>query len=405
MLEWTIIGGGPQGLHIASALLQRAGVSPAGLRIVDPHAELMAAWNARARTVAMTHLRSPSVHNVDSDPWSLLRFSESWTAPDSVAAFAAPYSRPSTALFDAHAQAVIERLGLSAMHVRGTACHLVPRDAGWQVHLADGRELGAKRVVLALGPGGTQRVPVWARPHLDAPQRWLQHVFDPSFDLDERTHLHRVAIVGGGISAAQLANRLCEFGRQVWLVSPHRLRRMQFDSSPQWLGPAKMARFSKQKDLAVRRKQIDRARRPGTITKEVEQALRRHVRSGSIKPVYGKVRGVFALEDRRVLGLPKPVEVDAVALATGFEGLPGASLLSSLDPSRFPRAGCGTPMLDARLHWGHGLYLSGALAELQLGPVARNIAGGLRAAERLVPIAKEESSVSQGGRAGCPATG
>lgn len=162
---------------------------------------------------------------------------------------------------------------------------------------------------------------------------------------------------------------------------------MQFDSSPQWLGPAKMARFSKETDVAVRRKLIDRARRPGTMTKEVEQALRRNVREGLVTLVHGTVRGVFALENRRVLGLPKPLEVDAVALATGFEGLPGASLLRSLDPERFPRADCGTPLVDAQLQWSHGLYLAGALAEVQLGPVARNIAGGLRVAERLVPVA------------------
>ncbi|MGH1343571.1 MAG: FAD/NAD(P)-binding protein [Nannocystales bacterium] len=390
MLEWLIIGGGPQGLHIAAALLEKAGLSPAGLRILDPHAGLMEAWNRRASTVAMSHLRSPSVHNVDADPWSLERFAESWAPRGDVAAFAPPYSRPSTALFDAHARAVVARFGLSALHVQGAAHELVPGVDGWRVGLEEGRSLQAKRVVLALGLGGTERVPPWARPHLGAPQRWLQHVFDPNFDLVARTHLHRVAVVGGGISAAQLANRLCEAGRRVWLVSPHRLRRMQFDSSPQWLGPAKMARFSKQDDLSVRRRQIDRARRPGTMTKEVEQVLRRHVRQGSAELVYGKVRGVFALEDRRVLGLPKPLEVDAVALATGFEGLPGAGLLRSLDPERFPRAGCGTPIVDAQLQWADGLYLSGALAELQLGPVALNIAGGLRAAERLVPVAKAE---------------
>lgn len=201
MLEWLIIGGGPQGLHIASALLEKANVSPSAVRILDPHPELMEAWNRRARTVAMSHLRSPSVHNVDADPWSLQRFSKSWTPPKDVSAFAPPYSRPSTALFAAHAQSVIERLGLRAKHVQGTACALVPRAEGWEVSLAQGRVLNARRVVLALGPDGTQRVPSWARPHLDAPQRWLQHVFDPRFDLESRTHLHRVAVIGGGISA------------------------------------------------------------------------------------------------------------------------------------------------------------------------------------------------------------
>ena len=136
----------------------------------------------------------------------------------------------------------------------------------------------------------------------------------------------------------------------------------------------------------------------------MEQALRRSVGKESVKLIYGKVRGVFALEDRRVLGLPRPLEVDAVALATGFEGVPGGSLLRSLDPERFPRADCGTPILDAQLQWNHGLYLGGALAEIQLGPVARNIAGGLRVAERLVPVAKAGTSLPRGATAGSAST-
>ncbi len=386
-MEWLIIGGGPHGLHIAASLLQKAGVPPDRLRILDPHPVLMQAWNTRAHRVGMSHLRSPSVHNVDVDPWSMQRFAEGWTPPqDAAATFSPPYSRPSTAVFAAHAEAVIERLGLDGLHVRGCARTLELHGEGWNVGLHAGA-LAARRVILALGPAGTQRVPAWAVSHLHDARRWVQHVFDPTFDLDARPQLRRVAVIGGGISAAQLATRLAGEGRKVWLVSPHRLRRMQFDSSPQWLGPAKMAGFSKEPDMAVRRRLIDRARRPGTVTKEVDQALRRAVRGGSVSIVIGEVRGVFSLSDRHVLGLRTPIEVDGVALATGFGGLPGGPLLECLDPELFPRAACGTPVVDARLHWGHGLYAAGALAELQLGPVARNIAGALRAAERLVPVA------------------
>lgn len=44
----------------------------------------------------------------------------------------------------------------------------------------------------------------------------------------------------------------------------------------------------------------------------------------------------------------------------------------------------GYPVLDARLRWAPGLYASGGLAELRLGPVARNLIGARRAAERLL---------------------
>ncbi|MEM6296516.1 MAG: FAD/NAD(P)-binding protein, partial [Myxococcota bacterium] len=402
-LRWLIIGGGPQGVHIAAALQAGASVAPNELRIVDPGDSLLEVWNQRAATVGMSHLRSPAVHHVDADPWSLHRFAESWTPDDAVSPFAGPYARPSTTLFAAHASAVIEARGLDALHVRASATALRPMSGalGWTVELDDGEALTARRVVLALGSGGTQRIPAWARPHLEDPAAWVQHVFDPGFDLDARRHFRRVAIIGGGISAAQLAVRLAGQGRMVSVVSPHRLRRAQFDSDSQWLGPAKMRAFSKERDMARRRAMIEGARRPGTMTKEVHRALRAQVAKGRVRLVEDTVRGVFALPNARVLGLRRPLEVDAVVLATGFEGQPGAPFLAGLCPEQFPRARCGTPCVDAHLEWGHGLHVAGALAELQLGPVARNIAGGRRAAERLVPLAIAERDVTRRAPA-CP---
>lgn len=390
MARWLIIGGGPHGIHIAVALLHKAEVPADAIRILDPEVALAAAWSRRAAAVAMSHLRSPSVHNVDASPWSLQEFAQGWTPTDDAPLFAAPYSRPSTALFAAHCQAVVARDGLDTMHVQGRASRLSSSAHGWTVHCEDERVLEAERVVLALGSGGTERVPAWAAPYMTAPTRWLQHVFDPTFDLDERPQMGRVAVIGGGISAAQLAVRLANLGRRVSLVTPHPLRRAQFDSSPKWLGPAKMRSFSREASVDARRTLIDRARRPGTLTRDVERALRGAMDRGRVRVIEGRVRGVMLLDGRYVLGLPKPVEVDAVALATGFEGVPGDALLSELCPERFPRAACRTPIVNAHLEWNDGLHVAGALAELQLGPVARNIAGALRAAERLVPIAQSD---------------
>jgi len=399
--EWLIVGGGPIGVHVAAALRMQAGLPRGSVGIVDPEPTLMASWNRRAAAVGMTHLRSPSVHHVDVDPWSLQRFAEDWTPTDAQPAFAPPYSRPSTALFAAHSAAVIERLGLSGVHhcVRVEALGAAPE--GWTADCSDGASLRARRVVLALGSSGTERIVPWARSFIADPERWLQHVFDPRFDLDLRPQLERVAVIGGGISAVQVANRLASQGRRVTIVTPHRLRRSQFDSSPQWLGPAKMAGFSRVDDLATRRRMIDRARRPGTITRDVERTLRAHRQAGRIDVVVERVRGVYALPGRRVLGLSTELEVDAVALATGFSGMPTLPRFEGLAEDALPRARCGTPVVDAQLQWARALYVTGALAELQLGPIARNIAGGRRAAERLVPLAARELRASVSGISPC----
>jgi hypothetical protein len=55
-------------------------------------------------------------------------------------------------------------------------------------------------------------------------------------------------------------------------------------------------------------------------------------------------------------------------------------------PALTPDDLAGTWSMRCRpsLEWADGLLVSGALAELELGPIARNIAGARAAGERLV---------------------
>ena len=43
-----------------------------------------------------------------------------------------------------------------------------------------------------------------------------------------------------------------------------------------------------------------------------------------------------------------------------------------------------TPLLSKNLEWYPQFYVSGPLAELEIGPIARNISGARHAAERIV---------------------
>lgn len=80
-------------------------------------------------------------------------------------------------------------------------------------------------------------------------------------------------------------------------------------------------------------------------------------------------------------------EVDRVVLATGFRGgIPSEELFSHLAESlQLPRASDGYPIVDQSLSWTDRLFLSGAPAELELGPPARNIIGAHLAGRRIVP--------------------
>ncbi|MEX1364259.1 MAG: FAD/NAD(P)-binding protein [Nannocystaceae bacterium] len=391
MLPWLIVGGGPHGVHVAVSLLT-AGVRPQDLAIVDPHAQLLENWTVCTRRTGMTHLRSPSVHHLDMDPWSLRHFAARWRRPESCQEpLRAPYSRPALPLFQDHSRFVIERYGLHERLERGVVRALRPQADG-SLRVETGRsELEAQRVVLALGGDGAQAWPSWSRAVREARSDRIQHVFDPGFTLDYREDFRSVAVVGGGVTGAQLALRLRRLGKRVTVVCRHRLRRQQFDSDPTWLGPAKMRSFARLEDPSQRRRVIDASRHRGSMPAEVHRELRAAIRKREIRSLRSAVRGCIALQRGVVLGLQSgAIEVDAVALATGFAGMPGERLLAGLAvEDGFARAPCGTPLVDRRLHWHANVYCAGALAELELGPVARNIAGARRAGERLATVVSQ----------------
>ena len=99
-----------------------------------------------------------------------------------------------------------------------------------------------------------------------------------------------------------------------------------------------------------------------------------------------RVRGagcLLSINDREVLA-------DVVLLATGFEAQrPGGVLVDSvIERLGLECAGCGYPVVDEDLRWGRGLFVTGPLAELELGPAARNIHGARLAGKRLVAVAR-----------------
>ncbi len=74
-----------------------------------------------------------------------------------------------------------------------------------------------------------------------------------------------------------------------------------------------------------------------------------------------------------------------MVLATGFERTrPGAWLEPTIERLGLRQSSCGYPVVDRALRWHPRIHVTGALAELELGPAARNIAGARMASERLL---------------------
>ena len=383
MLDWLVVGGGVHGTHLSLSLLQRNKVRPERLRVLDPHPAPLHAWRKRCAATGMTHLRSPGVHHLDMGPASLRRFAGRRRRPRG--AFRQPYDVPSLDLFRRHCDHLVHTHGLEGLRLQGSARGLELREDSVRVEVDSGG-LEARRVVLALGPA-RPRWPEWARDAAAAGAP-VQHAFGTAATEPPAGEL---VVLGGGLSAAQVALRLAE-GRpgRVTLLTRHDWRVALFDADPTWIGTG-LRRFQQISCLERRRAQIRSARRAGSITPHDYHRFRRAERRGDVRRQLGEVASWGHVESELRLRLVGGEELRCagVVLATGFcDEQPGSEWLRQpAEEAGLPCAPCGTPRVDKLLRWHPRLHLAGSLAELELGPAARNIVGARLAAERLSRLA------------------
>ena len=387
MLDWLILGGGVHGTLISRALVGEAGCDPDRVRVLDPHPEPLQRWTECTANVGMDYLRSSLVHHLDEAPLSLERFSRG--RRDSGPSLRGQYRRPSLALFNDHCRAVIERWGLRSLRIEGCALDLRRRDGHFEVETDNGA-LEARRVILALG-ASEPRWPDWAS-QLRAGGAVVHHVFDSGFHLDQLPDWRRLTVIGGGISALQTAESLIrDRGRRVQLISRHPMRVFDFDTDSTWLGPRRLRSFDRLQSPDERRSAITEARHRGSSPPGVERRFRRAVERQALDVTFGDVSAAHAGEEIDLeVNETSRVSADVVLLATGFsDERPGGALLDSvIDRHGLQCAACGYPVVDRNLRWDRGLYVTGPLAELELGPTARNIHGARLAGERLAEVAR-----------------
>ncbi len=389
MLEWLIIGGGIHGVHLANRLVCGAEVERDRVAIVDPHGELLARWDHCTAMTGMGYLRSPVVHHIGLEPMELLEFSRGsrWRGSD---CFRPPYDRPSLPLFRAHCEAVLDQSGLRRLHRQGMVEGIGTTADGYKVETDQG-VLTARRVVIAVGSGDRLAWPEWVCPREARSDGRVWHIFDEGFQREKVGEAEEVVVVGLGISAAQLSLALTDEGKRVTVVGRHEIRVHDFDSEPCWLGPKCQRGFRRLACPKERRAVIDEARHRGSMPKDVARAFQAALDEGEIVLRQGEIFGWESDEQEVRLLLEGGASVGggALVLATGFRSpRPDQGWLApAMNEMGLSASPCGFPMVGADLQWRTGLFVSGPLAELTLGPAARNISGARMAARAIARAA------------------
>ncbi len=387
MLDWLIIGGGIHGTYLSLYLTQRKRLPVDQVRVLDPHPQPLALWQQFTANTGMSYLRSPHAHNLHFDPFSLITFTRT-RAGEPLADFIAPYGRPSLELFNTHSQVLIERYQLDALRLRGRAQGLERLPEGWRVQTDNG-SLDARNVILAFSNTERPFVPEWARAAQAAGAN-IHHLFDPAYH--RSTPIGETLVVGGGITAAQVATALAlEAPGHVTLLMRHEPRVHQFDADLGWITHQHLDNFYQDNDYARRRNLIRTARHRGSIPPDVVHELEQAVQHSLLHQRIDEVSSLRVLSEGQSpklhlsLASGSSLQTDQIILATGFEtARPGGAWLdAAINTYGLPIAADGFPIVDPHLCWSSGLFVSGSLAELEIGPVARNFIGVKLAAERI----------------------
>ncbi|KIL51180.1 FAD-dependent oxidoreductase [Jeotgalibacillus campisalis] len=385
MYDWIIIGGGIHGCTIAASLLKNRKTDITRVKIIDPYPEPLYQWKKRTETISMPYLRSPGVHHVDVNPFSLKAYGKQ---ADGKGTFYGPYSRPSLSLFNTHSKSVFQEVELQKAWVKGDVEKIKRVNAAWEVQIDTGMRLKSKNVLVATGTNNKLYTPEWGKELSAAFPNQAGHIFEdkvPSF-------IPPVVVIGGGITAAHLVIKLSGlFPGKVIQIARHENRIHDFDSDPGWLGPKNMRSFEQIQSYDKRRKLISEVRHKGSVPRELATRLKRLQKEGSFTFILDEVGSWEKNSSSIHLNLThsnETAKVKTVLFATGFSSrlMEARWLQELIQENQLQCANCGFPIVDESLEWCEHLFVSGPLAELELGPSARNIAGARKAAERIAGV-------------------
>ena len=233
MYPLVIVGGGIHGTTISCALSKL--MPPAYHRVIDPHADILHQWSSNCRACGLSYLRSPMTHHIDTNPNSLARFRrhEKCNTDRGAPPFIPRYNRPLFTLFMRHAHHLYAQHALAQFRIQAY-CHEITIAANHVTVETNDMPVQAQSILICTGMTQYLRYPQWAipframqhatpkvasayatatattasaksTPTRNSPAHHIRHVFEEGFSPAHVCHSGHVLIVGGGITALQLA--------------------------------------------------------------------------------------------------------------------------------------------------------------------------------------------------------
>jgi cation diffusion facilitator CzcD-associated flavoprotein CzcO len=382
-IDLAIVGAGPQALTLVTHLLQKRTKLRHRFLVFDPNGSWLSQWRHQFSAQAIPHLRSPAVHHPDPNSYALRAFAEH--RPDELFS---PYDLPGTQLFEDFCTELIRRWQLENCIYPEKVVEILLQKHRFQLILTGGESIIARRVVVATGEGIPQ-FPIWVdRITSPYPPEKLCH--SSQIDLPS-LHLagERILIVGGGLTSGHLAMGAIAQNAKVLLIARRTWQEKLFDADPGWLGPKYLKEFTAESSWYRRWELIQQARNGGSMTPAMMLQLRRLSREDKItlnecceivQAIWQDSRWLVKCTNGNVY------ECDRIWLATGTKfNCEQHSLLKNVLTAYSTEIVNGLPVLDEYLRFrGSDFFLMGAFAALQVGPVARNLAGGRMASDRIV---------------------
>ncbi len=368
----AVVGAGLNSALLATALV-RAGIDD--FVVVDQFPFLSRWFNIIQRQGANSMWTAWPYHLEWGVDESLRRFAET----QAVADFS---GNPSVALFNAHAQGVIQEYHLEQHRLAGVVTNIERGAGGWQLTVTGEQpaSIEASRVVIALGIGAPA-MPLNGCP----PSALVSHV--ASLDLSAlKAHDWQgrsVLVVGRGPSAFVAAKRFAEAAAAVTVVAKGgSLTATNGDCASAWQPPAgRLYQEFARLGSAERRERLRSAWITNTTaTGAAWSDLLRHYPINHISTEAGLTHWSTAGGVVRVDSIGNCFH--QVVMATGYRwDVAEIGFLRNLLP-RLPVVG-GLPILNQTLEALPGLHFLGGLSALELGPAALDLTGATYGVGRL----------------------